>query len=103
MNTAAEIKIKPKHCLCLNIPGCHSFGKNNVNLHIRIRPNFKGEMIIYLMDEQAAVDYEKIMNADFQLIKLDQATREMKSVLMNYPREFSLELIENFPYIIKEV
>ena len=69
---------------------------------IHIKPNLKGEFVLHPTNSQTADLLEKeVGSSKFNLIKLDPAARETKSIIMRYPREFPLEPLTDLPNVLR--
>ena len=67
-----------------------------------IKPNIKGEFILHPKDKLASDCLEKeVTGEEFNLVKLDPAERERKSVVLRYPKEFPLEPLKNYSGVLE--
>lgn len=67
-----------------------------------VQLNLKEEIIIHPKDATAASTLDmEISNVSSNLQMLDPATWDVKSVVLRYPRDFALDLLEDHPKIIK--
>ena len=67
-----------------------------------IKPNLKEKFVLHPENAKSSRLLEQeVCHSQFNLVKLDPAMRENKSIVLRYPKEFPLELLEDLPNVLK--